>query len=151
MAEKKGTRSAAAGRSSRTPTRVSKADAKKEAERARKRADDYRNDPEKTRKLLKDAQAKANKRKGPISAQFDDLMTLVRLIRAYFGGEYKEVPWETIALALGAVIYFVSPVDLIPDFIPVAGYVDDAAVIAFVIASLKNDLDNFRDWEHRET
>ena len=60
------------------------------------------------------------------------------------------MPWETIALAIGAIAYFVSPVDLIPDFIPVAGYIDDAAVIAFVIASATNELHSFREWEARQ-
>jgi uncharacterized membrane protein YkvA (DUF1232 family) len=45
------------------------------------------------------------------------------------------------------IIYFVSPIDLIPDFIPVAGYVNDAAVIAFVVRQVKIDLDKFTAWE----
>ena len=78
-------------------------------------------------------------------------MTLVRLVRAYVKGEYRDVPWETIALAIGALIYFISPIDAIPDFIPVVGYIDDAAVIGFVIASVYTDLNNFRDWEADQT
>ena len=50
-------------------------------------------------------------------------------------------------LVVVAVIYFVSPVDLVPDIIPVAGLVDDAGVIAFVVAQIKADLDNFLVWE----
>jgi uncharacterized membrane protein YkvA (DUF1232 family) len=91
-----------------------------------------------------------SKNPGPISGQLQDLATLLRLVRAYFSKEYREMPWETIALAIGAIAYFVSPVDLIPDFIPVAGYVDDAAVIALVIASATNDLHNFREWEAQQ-
>ena len=74
-------------------------------------------------------------------------MTLIRLVRAYVKGDYREVSWETVALAIGALLYFLSPVDLIPDVIPVVGYVDDAAVIGFVVASIYTDLNNFRDWE----
>ncbi len=74
-------------------------------------------------------------------------MTLIRLVRAYVKGEYRDLPWETIALAIGALIYFLSPIDLIPDVIPIAGYMDDAAVIGFVVASIHTDLNNFRDWE----
>jgi uncharacterized membrane protein YkvA (DUF1232 family) len=46
-----------------------------------------------------------------------------------------------------AIIYFVNPFDLIPDFIPVIGYLDDVAVIALAVASIHNDLDDFRAWE----
>ena len=119
--------------------------AEKQAKKYRAKADRYKDDPEATEKLLKDAQDKA--RKGPLSGRLDDIMALTRLVRAYVKGEYREVPWESIAFAIGALIYFLSPVDLIPDVIPVAGYVDDAAVIALVVASLSTDLSKFRDWE----
>ena len=72
---------------------------------------------------------------------------MIRLVRAYGTGEYKVVPWETVALIIVALVYFVSPLDFIPDVIPVAGYVDDAAVIGFVVASVKTDLDEFVEWE----
>ena len=118
-----------------------------QAAKYRSKASAYRNDPKKTEKLLKDAEAKARKNPGPISGRLQELATLMRLIRAYMRKDYRDVPWETVALAIGAVVYFVSPIDLIPDFIPVAGYVDDAALIGFVIASAANDLHNFREWE----
>ena len=60
---------------------------------------------------------------------------------------YREVPWETIAYALGAMLYLVNPLDAIPDPIPIVGLVDDAAVIGFLVKSLKDDLDDFRRWE----
>ena len=76
-----------------------------------------------------------------------DLITLIRLVCAYINGKYIVVPLETIIWAILAIIYFVNPFDLIPDFIPGFGYVDDAAAIAFVVASIRNDLENFREWE----
>jgi uncharacterized membrane protein YkvA (DUF1232 family) len=130
--------------------RSARGQAKDEAKRYRTKAEQYKDDPEKTDKLLKDAQEKAKRQRGPLSGRFDDIMTLIRLVRAYFKEDYREVPWETIALAIGALIYFLSPADLIPDFIPVVGYVDDAAVIGFVVASIYNDLNDFRDWEQQQ-
>ncbi len=47
---------------------------------------------------------------------------------------------------LGALIYFVSPVDLIPDMIPGVGYVDDAAVIAFALTMVGDDLEDYKNW-----
>jgi uncharacterized membrane protein YkvA (DUF1232 family) len=111
------------------------------------RAENYRDNPAKTSRLLKDAQKLAKKNDGPLREAFDDISTLVRLVRAYISGDYEEVPWETIAFAIGALIYLVSPADLIPDVIPGVGFVDDVAVIAFVVMSARNDLNNFQDWE----
>jgi uncharacterized membrane protein YkvA (DUF1232 family) len=118
-----------------------------QAAKYKRKASPYRKDPKKTEKLLKDAEAKARNDSGPLSGRLQDLATLLRLVRAYYRKEYRDVPWETIALAIGAIAYFVTPTDLIPDFIPVAGYLDDAAVIGFVIASIANDLHAFREWE----
>jgi uncharacterized membrane protein YkvA (DUF1232 family) len=46
-----------------------------------------------------------------------------------------------------AVIYFVSPIDFIPDFIPVAGFIDDALVVSLALNQVKADLDAFMAWE----
>ena len=51
------------------------------------------------------------------------------------------------ALAIAAILYFVNPFDVIPDFIPGFGYLDDATVIGFVIASIGSDIRKFRRWE----
>jgi uncharacterized membrane protein YkvA (DUF1232 family) len=71
---------------------------------------------------------------------FDDLSTLLRLLAAWASGKYTAIPYRSIVLAVAAVLYFVWPLDAIPDFIPVIGYVDDAFVMAFVVKSIKIDL-----------
>jgi len=45
-------------------------------------------------------------------------------------------PFEAKAIAISALVYFISPIDIIPDFIPVIGYADDAAAIAAAVASI---------------
>lgn len=77
---------------------------------------------------------------GRLRKMVNQIKLLFEMIRAYAKKEYREVPWATIALAAFAVIYFFSPVDVIPDFIPVVGYLDDAAVIALVVRSIQEDL-----------
>ncbi len=120
-----------------------------EFKKARNKAEEYARDPEKTRKLVDEALKKARqkKKRGPLGEVWKYLTAIIRLVRAYARRQYTDVPWETIVLSIAAIIYFVSPIAFIPDFIPVAGYVDDAAVIAFVAAAIKSDLDNFLEWE----
>jgi len=124
---------------------VTSEQAETQAKKYRSKADSYRNDPDATEKLLTNAQDKASK--GPLSGRLDEITAMARLVRAYVKGDYRELPWESIALVIGALIYFLSPVDLIPDAIPVAGYVDDAAVIAFVVSYLSHDVNKFQRWE----
>lgn len=130
----------------KTP-KISKDDIKGEVNKTKKIAKDYASDKNKTAHLIDEALEKAKKNKGMLSEIWDDLMALIRLVKAWVQGKYKDVPWETIIWAIVAIIYFVNPFDLIPDFIPFIGYLDDALVIAWVVRSIKKDLDDFKDWE----
>ncbi|WP_224999464.1 YkvA family protein [Cesiribacter sp. SM1] len=79
--------------------------------------------------------------------QFD---TMRRLMKAYANGQYREFPYRSLVKIVAAVIYFVSVADLIPDFIPILGLTDDLAILAWVYSSVKDDLQQFVDWEAAE-
>ncbi|MBN1397216.1 MAG: DUF1232 domain-containing protein [Bacteroidetes bacterium] len=111
------------------------------------KAEQLINDVKKVTSLLNKAVSRADKNKPLLKKVWDDLTTLFRLLKAYTSGQYRDIPWRTIILALGAVIYFLNPLDLIPDIIPFFGFVDDSSVIGFVIYSISNDIQKFREWE----
>ena len=73
------------------------------------------------------------------------------MIRSYIKNEYTVIPIGVIISILGAVLYFVMPVDLIPDFIPGVGYLDDAAVIGSVLMLVKSDVDEFMKWRSEQS
>lgn len=75
-----------------------------------------------------------------------DLQTLLRLLRAYGEGQYKDVSGKNLALAGLGLIYLVSPLDVLPDFIP-GGFADDAAVIGFIMKKIRGELVKFEAWE----
>ena len=113
-----------------------------------KDAEEYHNDPRRAEDLARGAYQRAHQhRKGPIARVWDDLMTFLRLIKAWASGKYREAPWKSIALVIGAVLYFVSPIDAIPDFIPLIGFMDDAFIIGFVMRAIRKDVRAFREWE----
>ena len=95
--------------------------------------------------LIGSAFAKIESGGARLSSVKSDIETLVELLRAWIRGEYREVPWSTLLLGTGAVLYFVNPFDAIPDILPAAGLLDDASVIGFVVASAKNDIEKFRN------
>ncbi len=57
----------------------------------------------------------------------------------------SNVPWFRKAVVVGALIYFISPIDSVPDFIPFAGYLDDLGVVTTVLKFLGKELNAFYD------
>ncbi len=78
-----------------------------------------------------------------------DLQTLLRLMRAYGEGRYRQVSGKNLVLAGLAIMYLVSPLDVLPDFLP-GGFFDDAAVIGFVVKKIRNELVAFEIWEQAQ-
>lgn len=78
---------------------------------------------------------------------FGKIKLFIEMVKEYFQGNYREIPVKTIVLITAALIYFVSPVDTIPDFLIGIGFVDDGAVIAYVFNSLSEDIESFKTWK----
>lgn len=68
------------------------------------------------------------------------------LIKSYVKKEYTEVPMGTIIAVLAAIIYFVSPIDIIPDVFPGVGHIDDAAVIVACLSLVDSDIEDYIKW-----
>lgn len=115
--------------------------------RATERAGRIAGDPQKLRDIADRAGRSAALRSGPFAAVTDEFRALIRLVVAYARGHYREIPVEALVIVVAGLIYVVSPLDLIPDTIPGVGVVDDAAVIGWVIKTVRGELDAFREWE----
>jgi len=87
------------------------------------------------------------KARGPLEKFADDLKLLFSLVKDYANGSYRELPWLTIASVIAALIYVLSPIDLIPDFIPVLGLTDDAAVVLLCLKGIAADLAKYQAWK----
>ena len=96
-----------------------------------------------------DALKKAREHRAVLHAVFRDLVTLASLVKAWAAGRYTEIPWRTILMATGALVYFLNPLDVVPDPVPFAGYLDDATVIGVVAAAIRRDVQRFRRWQDR--
>lgn len=77
---------------------------------------------------------------GSLGKMIMQLRLLFEMIRDYVSGTYARTPWFTIATATASVLYFLTPLDLVPDFIPLIGYIDDAMVIAFALKGMRGEL-----------
>ena len=130
-------------------TDFSESKAKRGLRMFRRRAEREAQEPGRLRALVTDVQEKASEHSDQIGSLRSDLPVLLRVAKAYARGEYRAIPWRSIVTVIAGLLYFLSPVDLIPDFIPVFGYVDDAAVIGLVLRYVQKDLEAFQSWEDR--
>ncbi len=102
-------------------------------------------------RLTKSAYTKLERHESALARVARDLRSLVRLAMAWAKQDYRRLPWKSVVYVVAALIYFVNPVDLIPDVLTGIGFVADAAVVAAVVRSIADDLAAFRQWERQRT
>ncbi|WP_268800082.1 YkvA family protein [Pseudomonas huanghezhanensis] len=81
----------------------------------------------------------------------DDLKLLQALCLAYWRGQYRAISPKAILSVVAGLMYFLSPLDAIPDWIPGLGMLDDIAVLAWVMKSLEVELSAFRVWREKQS
>ena len=86
-----------------------------------------------------------------VGSGLKNIPLLVSMVRSYVMKEYKLAPMGTMVAVVTALLYWVSPIDLIPDVIPGVGYLDDAAVVAICWKMVEADVEAYEEWrdEHR--
>ena len=113
-------------------------------------AEGYLKQPTRMKQLLTDTYRKASEKNatGSLANEaWDTVHTLYRLVKSSVSGEYTGVATTSLVGAAAVFIYFLSPIDLIPDFIPVLGLLDDAALAVWFSGTIKGELDKFHEWE----
>lgn len=118
--------------------------------KSKAKAADYLQSKDKLSGLIDRASVKATGKQGKLKDVWASLMSFFRLIRAYVNGSYRQVSAKALLMIVTAVVYFVSPIDLIPDFILGLGLIDDATVLAWTIKACAADLAAFMAWENRQ-
>lgn len=73
----------------------------------------------------------------------DDLKMLYNYVYDIATGTYTDYSKAKLAIAVAALIYVVSPIDLIPDFLP-GGFIDDVAIVGFAIKQLHDELEKYK-------
>lgn len=112
------------------------------------KADVYSREQNKLEALLKNAILKIKK----VSQKYvEDLVVpiknIIELLNDYKNGEYTKVPKNTITACIVAILYFVVPTDIIPDWIVSIGLLDDLAVVSHLIKQINSDLEEYNKWK----
>jgi uncharacterized membrane protein YkvA (DUF1232 family) len=109
------------------------------------RANSISFDTDRLKNLLESARQKAEGNK-QIMEIWEDLKILIELVRDWMKGEYKDLKRSSIIMVIVALLYLVNPLDIIPDFI-IGGFIDDLAVIAYVIKKISEELNVYKNWK----
>jgi len=136
----------AATKENRSPVLKERLEA--EFAQAVKSAKTYVGNPQRLQSLFQEASNQAAAMpKDPFAETWPYFQAMLRLIRAYSEGKYREVPESTLVVIIAAIIYVVNPLDVIPDALPALGFLDDATVLALAVRRSRQTLDDFVAWE----
>ncbi|VAW28360.1 hypothetical protein MNBD_BACTEROID06-1741 [hydrothermal vent metagenome] len=119
-------------------------------ERAKSRASTILGDKQKLNEVLNASKARlseVNLENSKLSKLGHNLRLFLRMIQAFAKGEYTDAPWKSMVAIVAGVIYFLMPIDLIPDFIPFTGFIDDFTVIMLISNAFNQDIEQFEIWD----
>lgn len=115
-------------------------------EKKKEEAEDLLKDKDKMEKFLERLERKLSL--VPLAGNYlSDVPVLISLVRAYINKTYTQIPLGSILAIVGALIYFLSPIDLVPDFIPGVGYIDDVAVFGIAFKLVHDDVAEYKNWK----
>lgn len=102
-------------------------------------------DEDKVERLLQRLEVKL-KSIPKIGGALSEVPIMASLVRSYIRKEYPDLPIGTVVAIISALLYFVSPIDIIPDTIPGLGHVDDALVVAVCLKLVDSDIQEYVKW-----
>ena len=130
----------------KTPRVMTEKNLKRSFEQSKKKAKKILNDKDKMDLFLERLEKKLSLI--PIAGgMLSEIPVLISLVKAYIEKRYANVPIGTVIAIVGALLYFLSPIDLVPDLLPAIGLVDDAAVIALALKLVHDDVKEYQSWK----
>jgi len=88
--------------------------------------------------------------RGPLKRFVEDGKILTALVKDWRSGKYRQALYGTIAAVVFGLIYVFNPFDIVPDFLPFLGVLDDATVIGALLMLVERDLKKYRGWKENQ-
>lgn len=88
---------------------------------------------------------------GPVDGAIETMKELVQMVKDWKDKKYSGVSKVTIVTIVLCFVYFCSPVDIVPDVVPVAGLLDDVLVLKITLGQIGADLNRYREWRDAQT
>ena len=120
---------------------------KKRLQRLTRTAEALLKQPARLREKLANAAKKLRQTdSGQLQGIKGQLTELIEFSQDILRGNYQTLDVKTPVMVIAAILYFLLPLDSIPDFILGLGYLDDVTVITFVYRQLSHELEKYRVW-----
>lgn len=87
---------------------------------------------------------------GPLSKYIEEAKVLISVVSDYWNGSYRAIPYYSLAAIVVTLLYVLTPIDLIPDFIPVIGFIDDMTVFGVCLLFVTQDLQAYKEWKQSQ-
>lgn len=89
--------------------------------------------------------------RGPLSRFMEDGKLMLSIVKDYWAGRYRRIPYGLIAAFVFVLLYVINPFDIVPDFLPLIGEIDDAAIVGASLMAVERDLFQYRAWKQAQT
>lgn len=126
--------------------------AKERMKESGEQAEEYAKHPGKLESLISNAKEKLKQlddNKHNLKNIIRYVTVFVRMLKDVSAGYYPNLPWRSVLTIVAAVLYFVNPLDLVPDFIPGIGLLDDLTLLGWVYKNIERDVESYLDWEEK--
>ncbi len=128
--------------------KLSDEEVKIELDKKSEEAEDLLKDPEKLERVLEQLERKL--KKIPVLGEpLANVPMMISLVRSFAKKEYLTIPMGSLIAIIGALLYFLSPIDIIPDGIPGVGYIDDGVIVAGAIKLVHDDIVEYEAWQKK--
>jgi uncharacterized membrane protein YkvA (DUF1232 family) len=88
---------------------------------------------------------------GPLRRFVEDGKLLLAIVKDYWAGNYRRIPYGIVAAIVFVLVYVFNPFDIVPDFLPLIGEIDDAAIVGASLMAVERDLFKYRDWKQGQS
>lgn len=110
-------------------------------------AKEYLSNSEKMQELLKNVTSYIDKE--GLAKVKDKIVLMYDYVRDIITGKYTDYSMSNLAIIVAALIYVVSPLDLVPDVILALGLLDDVAIVTWAIGVVDTELTNYSEWKNK--
>lgn len=104
----------------------------------------------KSYKLTANDLHKADKKAIHLDDKVSDFKLLLSMLKDVTAGQYKMNKWN-LSIIIGTIVYVISPLDAMPDFLPFVGWLDDVTIVGYALSKLSEEISKYKDFMHKST